>query len=49
MQNHSSGDGFFDAQIGNIYVPDALLDAYKVATNWSIFASKIKPLSILSL
>ena len=28
-----------------IYVPDASIDAYKVATNWSVQSSKIKPLS----
>ena len=29
----------------SIYVPDALVDAYKGATNWSTHASKIKPIS----
>lgn len=28
-----------------IYVPDASVDAYKTATNWSRFASRIKPIS----
>jgi hypothetical protein len=28
-----------------IYVPDASVDAYKAATNWSTYASRIKPLS----
>lgn len=28
-----------------IYVPDASVDAYKTATNWSSLASRIKPLS----
>lgn len=28
-----------------IYVPDASLDAYKAASNWSSLASRIKPLS----
>lgn len=28
-----------------IYVPDALVDGYKAATNWSTYASQIKPLS----
>ena len=28
-----------------IYVPDASVDAYKTATNWATYASKIKPLS----
>ena len=31
----------------NIYVPDALLDTYKTATNWTAFADKIKPMSEL--
>lgn len=29
----------------SIYVPDASVDAYKTATNWSAYADKIKPLS----
>ena len=29
----------------SIYVPDASVDAYKGATNWSAYADKIKPLS----
>ena len=28
-----------------IYVPDASVDAYKSATNWSVIASRICPLS----
>jgi len=28
-----------------IYVPDESVDAYKSATNWSTYASRIKPLS----
>lgn len=32
---------------GYIYVPDELVDTYKGATNWSTFASQIKPLSEL--
>ena len=32
---------------GYIYVPDALVEDYKVATNWSTYASQIKPLSEL--
>lgn len=35
---------YFNAQ-ANIYVADALVDAYKSATNWSQFADQIKPLS----
>ena len=30
---------------GKIYVPDALVDSYKAATNWSALADFIKPLS----
>lgn len=30
---------------GYIYVPDALVDDYKAATNWSTYADQIKPLS----
>ena len=30
---------------GAIYVPDDKVDALKVATNWSVFADIIKPLS----
>ena len=32
---------------GFIYVPDDLVDSYKSATNWSTYASKIKPISDL--
>lgn len=30
-----------------VYVPDHLVDAYKTATNWTAFASKIRPISEL--
>ena len=30
---------------GYIYVPDNLIEQYKTATNWSVFANQIKPLS----
>lgn len=33
---------------GYIYVPDGLTDSYKAATNWSAYASQIKPLSELN-
>lgn len=33
------------ATVGKIYVPDASVDAYKAATNWSQYADIIKPLS----
>ena len=36
-----SGTGF-------IYVPDALYDAYLIATNWSVYASQIKKISELN-
>lgn len=32
---------------GYIYVPDELVEEYKVATNWSTYATQIKPLSEL--
>lgn len=32
---------------GYIYVPDDLVERYKSATNWSVYASQIKPLSEL--
>lgn len=32
---------------GYIYVPDDLVESYKSATNWSTYASQIKPLSEL--
>ena len=30
---------------GYIYVPDALVDSFKAATNWSTYAAQIKPIS----
>lgn len=30
---------------GYIYVPDELIEQYKIATNWSVYANQIKPLS----
>lgn len=30
---------------GYIYVPDDLVDSYKTATNWSVYADQIKPMS----
>lgn len=32
-------------KLASIYVPDASVDAYKAATNWSTYARKIKPIS----
>lgn len=37
-------DGLRD---GLIYVPDDLVESYKAATNWSVYADQIKPLSEL--
>lgn len=37
----------FEKGTGFIYVPDNLVEDYKVATNWSDYASQIKPLSEL--
>lgn len=34
-----------NATIGEIYVPDESVEAYKTATNWSAYANKILPLS----
>ena len=40
------GDKVFDSTNNcPIYVPDASVEAYKTATNWSTYASRIKPLS----
>ena len=30
---------------GYIYVPDELVDSYKTATNWSVYADQIRPMS----
>ena len=39
-----SSDAFSDCtKLANIYVPATLVNEYKKATNWSSFASKIKP------
>lgn len=37
------------AGTGYIYVPDTKVDSYKSATNWSAYASQIKPLSELEV
>lgn len=39
------GTFVFDNTSCPIYVPDASVDAYKAAANWSNYASRIKPLS----
>lgn len=36
---------FLGSALTSIYVPDASVEAYKAATNWSTYASKIKPIS----
>lgn len=36
---------FQSVQVSEIYVPDASVDAYKAASIWSSYASRIKPLS----
>lgn len=42
-------DAFYETPIANgtgyIYVADTLVDSYKTAENWSVYASQIKPLS----
>lgn len=44
-----NSDAFWGTPIesgnGYIYVPDELIEQYKTATNWSVFANQIKPLS----
>lgn len=37
----------YKEQIGYIYVPDDLVENYKVATNWTTYANQIKPISEL--
>lgn len=39
------GNGGIKSKTGSIYVPDELVETYKAATNWSSFATIIKPLS----
>ena len=45
----SNSNAFKNTPIANkagyIYVPDELVEQYKKATNWSVYASQIKPLS----
>ena len=45
----SNSDAFKNTPIANkagyIYVPDELVEQYKKATNWSVYANQIKPLS----
>lgn len=46
-----NANAFIDTKIaagtGYIYVPDNLIDSYKIATNWVTFANQIKPISEL--
>ena len=46
----SNSNAFKNTAIANkagyIYVPDELVEQYKKATNWSVYASQIKPLSV---
>lgn len=46
-------DTFFQSPIGNgtgyIYVPNNLIEDYKVATNWSVYADQIKSLNLQSI
>lgn len=35
----------FSGGTANIYVPDDLVDEFKVASNWSLFSDRIKPVS----
>lgn len=41
----ATDNAFQGCPLITIYVPDASLEAYKTATNWNQFASRIKPLS----
>ena len=43
--SNSFSDGGISKGTGYIYVPDESVEAYKTATNWSDYASQIKPLS----
>ena len=42
------GNGAFNSMTFSIYVPDASLDTYRTATNWSAYASRIHPMSELN-
>ena len=48
LENVSAFSGTSIAKgTGFVYVPDDLVDQYKAATNWSTYASQIKPISEL--
>lgn len=40
-------DSAVESGTGYVYVPDNLVDSYKIASNWSMFADQIKPISEL--
>jgi hypothetical protein len=44
---YGSTQGAVPPNFDGIYVPDASVAAYKAASNWSVFASYIKPMSEL--
>jgi hypothetical protein len=41
----SGATNFQSGGVGKVYVPDSLVDSYKAATNWSVYAEHIVPLS----
>jgi hypothetical protein len=41
-----NASAFWNNPLMTIYVPDASVDAYKSASNWSAYADRIKPLSL---
>ena len=43
-ESHTFKDGHIGKGTGYIYVPKALIDAYKVATNWSTYAAQFRAL-----
>lgn len=43
----SNTNAFYNSPNAIIYVPDALVDSYKAATNWSTYADRIKGISEL--
>jgi len=50
LENVSAFSGTSIAKgTGFVYVPDDLVEQYKAATNWSTYASQIKPISELEV
>ena len=47
LNNYVFDDTLIASGTGYIYVPDDLVDEYKVASNWSTYSNQIKPLSEL--